>query len=372
MRTSGNRHHWTPSWTSRFVHAASSFRHAQKVARSKGYSKTGHAVQTEITSGEQHNAMNKRRIRINLHGKYKHKGFARSQISHQFGGYFTGSSGQQGVDVAMNLLTKDQFLLSPGVGAALPSRDSWPSNPFDLNPNQVFTGGKYSTATVSPLVDSVIIHDIYGNFLLTNFTTSSMEVQVVPILYKVTTNEEVYTIWSGLNIDAANGQSGYSQATGTTNPTPGYPSRYVVGNRPWMHKSFRKQCKVLQKHTYTIEPGVTENIHFSVAVNKLYDKQYLLSMMSGDNFIGGHTISFLIIYKGSPVIATDAAVTYLNKVTLSKTELGVMFDYKVSISYPQRQKVAWLERTDGGYLTTSTALKSINDQDAVQTNQSVV
>lgn len=333
----------------------------------------------------QHNVINKDHIKIHLGDVCaSHKHLIRHKIHHSYSKVVSQWSGQQYIGVVTDMGTRNQLTtVTPSVAyTQLIKADTWPTNPFDINPNAVQSGDAL-TSSLSPyqfVQQRAYLHDIYGQMSFTNFMNVACDCILMAVTPKQSQDLDCYNDY--FNIVAHTGGNsavGSSQVSGPTSvgvnpvtsntwPKPGFDRPTNPGLLPTQMKDWDEKWKVLKTKHFTLAPGDTHKIQFDIAVNRmLYEEK----VNTSPNYIKKQTVSWLLVARGAPVkITTNGSTADSDNsiVTYSNVDIGFLQDYFVTVSHSTKNNEQTRTLTDGflysaAPIATDTGAKIINDTD---------
>lgn len=339
---------------------------AQKIVKATRRTKTKTKRKSRIVRGGDKTGANELgscylRI-VNGRVPRKYRAAARATLNHQYGFQYKQTvSGQQWVFQVFNLGTRSQFLNTSPATAA-PGADSWPANPFDLDPRAPLTAGTITPAATSPALQQVYFHTISGEIDVMNLETITTECTLYFYKYKKTTAKDILTQWSDISAGDLNQSTTVTQYPPTTsNPTFGAPTSITYGTSPFGHPSIRKAFKIIKTKKFVLNGGSVQKVKFNIAYNRMLSEETLNETSSTlADYIGGWTIGAFIMARAAPVFSTQRSA-----ITPGPVDLGVMFNYNCKFSFPA-EKQTYVYRTDGGYVreTDTAQMQYINDEDA--------
>lgn len=339
---------------------ASSTAKASKRPRLRTRSRSTRSATSTVTNTSrrseeagQHNELSSSYISV-FNGKVpkRYKGIVKGALQHQFGSqYKQTATASQWIVTIGNLVTLSQMTTASGINGVA-SADSWPCNPYDLNPYQGTTAGALLSAQATPANDRCYFHSITGEIDLTGLENIAQQVDLYLVKYKITTNDTLPTIWSNV-LDATSvglGQPAAVQGTTAANAVYGRPVNSTYGQNWESHPTMRKSFKILAKRTCTLTTGSTHKFKYNVKYNRMMDKEYFLESAAGDEFIKGYTMSWVMRIKAAPVWQSDTS-----KMTPGPVDVGIMHTYTLKVSYPMEKRL-YGYRTDAGFIQSTTVL----------------
>lgn len=312
----------------------------------------------------QHNELNESYISVsNGVIPKRYKGVVKGALQHQYGSqYKQAASGQQFVYVIGNIMTLSQVTGS-SQASGVTTRDSWPCNPFDLNPYQATTGGGLLTSLAVPSNDRMYFHSIKGEIDLTGLETITQEVTLYLVKYKITTNNDMPTMWNDV-LDASSAginQAAAVQGTVAAAATYGRPFNSTYGQAWTSHPTMRKAFKIMATRKVTLTPGSTHKFKYNVKYNRMIDREYFMESAATNEYVKGFTMSWVMVMKGAPIWESTTA-----KMTPGPVDVGFQHTYTAKVSFPMEKRL-YAYRTDAGFISASTLTndKIIIDTDTV-------
>lgn len=293
-----------------------------------------------------------------------YRGIVKSGIQHQFGTqYLSTQTGRQHWVIIGNLITRDQIIASAATSGQT-TADSWPANPYTMNPYCTNTGSGTLGSILEPAIDKCYIHNIRGEIDLTNLENISQEITLYLVKYRLTTSTDPINIWGNyLTSTAQFNQVNAVQQTNIAGAIYGRPFTTTYGQVPTTCPGWRRSFQIIKRVHHVLMPGSTHKVKYDIAYNRFMDKQYFTDASSGESFVKGYTMCWMMCIKGAPV--WDAPAVGLKAMTPGPVDVGYCHTYKVSFSYPMAKRL-YAFRTDAGFENTSTITddKIINDVDA--------
>lgn len=275
------------------------------------------------------------------------------------------------------------------LSAASASSNLWGVNPFDMNPNQLSTGGTTTRQITTPNQDQVIWHNCKGEHQIMN----SQSVTTTFTLYYFTPKchvekdssaatspsitDPVTNAWGkGIADVIAQAQLAWNApiqriAAPAANAAPevGPDNGNIYGSDPFRYPFFNKMFKVLHVEKHSLQPGSTKKIKFDFEMNCKLDKQYLqrLSENSSNfniNFLAKKAVFCYIIARSVPVvIANEGEDKYFAPGPIN---LVSCINYTNAYSYPEMQKRRYQLFSDVNYPSATfgvSRLRAIDDTD---------
>lgn len=340
---------------------------------SKKRSKTRSVSRTvrQEEEGGQHNDLSSSYISItNGVVPKKYRGVVKSSIQHQFGfNYKQQASGLQWIYTVGSLITRGQ-MVNAGAATGTPDRDSWPGNPWEMNPYATNTGSSLLASIASPSLDRAYIHNITGEITMTGLENIPQEVTLYLVKHKISNNNRFEDEWASVLAAAPQfNQAASANPVGAGVATYGRPSLNTYDQKPFVHPVMRKEFKVLATRRHTIEPGATHKLRYRIAYNRMLSKEFFTDSAVAATtpssvpveFMKGWTMSWVAVMKGAPVFNSTAS-----KMTIGPVDIGFTHTYRVNFSYPMEKRL-YAFRTDAGFVNSSTLAddKIINDIDSL-------
>lgn len=295
----------------------------------------------------------------------RYKGLVKGALQHQYGNKYnqTSSGGQWFYNIA-SLITRSQITGTTAINGTT-TQDSWPCNPFDLNPYQGTTAGGLLTAVGQPANDRCFIHTIKGEIDLTGLENITQEVTLYLVKYKITTNNDMPALWQNI-LDAGStglNQPAAVQATTAAAPTYGRPFHSTYGQTFSSHPTMRKMFKVLAAKKCVLTPGSTHKFKYNIKYNRLIDKDYFNESAGSNEYVKGMTLQWVMMMRPAPILESTTG-----KMTPGPVNIGFMNTYTVKVSFPMEKRL-YAYRTDAGFIAGTTLAndKLINDVDAAAT-----
>lgn len=329
-------------------------------------STTSTALSRSVEEGGQHNDLSSTYIYYrNGRVPKKYKGVVKSCLQHQYGFQYKPAGAPTGAQWTVtigSLVTRSQIVNAGGTSGTT-TADSWPANPFELNPYATNTGSTLLQSIVSPSLDRCYLHQINGEITMTGLENIAQEVTLHLVKYRITTNNNFDTEWNTVfsGTKQFNQPASAQPVAPSTVATYGAPSVATYGQSPFGHPIMRREFKLCAVKKYTIEPGSTVKCKYRIDYNRMIHKEYFNDSATSNEFLNGWSFQWMAIIKGAPV--WDSAES---KMTPGPVDVGFMHTYKVKFSYPMEKRL-YAYRTDAGFQTTSTAAneKIIIDTDTL-------
>lgn len=338
-------------------------------SRSRRSSRSMSRVRQEEEGG-QHNDMSSSYVLVK-NGKVpkKYRGVVKSSIQHQVGFQYKQSvTGSQFVYTIGSLVTRSQ-IVTPGTTTGTVTQDSWPGNPFEMNPYATNTGSNLLASIVSPSLDRCYLHNIAGEISMTGLETIAQEVTLYLVKHKISNNNKFEDEWASLLAASAQfNQPLAANPVGGGVATYGRPEISDYEQKPFGHPTMRKEFKVLAVRKHTLEPGSTHKLRYKIAYNRMLSKEYFtdsISTATPTEYLKGWSMSWVAIMKGAPVWNDALGI---KKMTPGPVDVGFTHTYKVNFSYPMEKRL-YAYRTDAGFVSASTLTdqKIIIDTDNITT-----
>lgn len=345
----GRKRHRTPSTTRTRTHSAT--KKARYVSASRSSTRSTTRTQRQVEEGGQHADLSSAYIYYrNGRVPKKYKGVVKSCLQHQYGfQYKQAGTGAQWTATIGSLVTRSQ-MTAAGSASGVTTADSWPANPFELNPYATNTGSSLLSSIASPSLDRCYIHSINGEIDMTGLENIAQEVTLHLVKYRITSNNNFDTEWaSTLAATAQFNQPAAAQPTiAPWTATYGRPNNATYGQTPFGHPVMRREFKLCAVKKYTLEPGSTVKMRYRIDYNRMLHKEYFTDSATSNEFMAGWSFQWVAIIKGAPVWESSAS-----KMTPGPVDVGFMHTYKVKFSYPMEKRL-YAYRTDAGFVQTST------------------
>lgn len=297
----------------------------------------------------------------------RYRGVVKGAIQHQYGNRFQSAfTSNQWIVTIGSIVTNPQMVFT-STSSGVASADSWPCNPYDLNPYQGTTLGNLLSGQIGPANDRCYFHTIKGEIDLTGLETIAQDIDLYLVKYKVTTNDDLPTVWNNV-LDAASvglGQPAAVQGGVAAAATYGRPDRIIYGQNWESHPTMRKSFKILAKRSCTLNPGSTHKFKYNIKYNRMMDKEYFAESTSNGQYMKGYSMQWVMRIKAAPVFETTTS-----KMTPGPVDVGFMHTYTVKVSFPMEKRI-YAYRTDAGFISANTLTndKIIVDTDTPTTVQ---
>lgn len=358
--TSANRSASTPAT----VRHSRTKKKAKYVSKSRSRTRS-RSVARQVEEGGQHNDLSSTTIYYrNGRVPKKYRGVVKSCIQHQYGYQYTNTqTGIQNITTIGSLVTRSQ-IFNAGTTGAVVGADSWPGNPFEMNPYAANTGSALLQSITQPSQDKAYMHHINGEIDLTGLESVAQEVTLYLVKYKISSNSTLAGEWTSVL------QTGpmYNQPASVnpiSNVTPaastyGYPTVLTYGQTPFGHPALRKEFKLLKTRKVTVEPGATVKVKYRIDYNRMLSKEYFNDAGAAE-YLNGWTMQWMALIRAAPVFDS---VT--KKMTPGPVDVGFQHTYKIKFSYPMEKRL-YAYRTDAGFVVQQTLAneKQVNDVDQV-------
>lgn len=210
---------------------------------------------------------------------------------------------------------------------------------FNLNPMQSTTGSTTYTSIISPGDDRIHIDHLRMKMEFANLENTAVTVTVYALVPK---SQNTYTPeqnWDNGLTAQSMGKPIAVKLTAGANPTPGYPDRTFLDERPDFIPEFYKFWKIKNKTKFDLAGGANRVLTYSVEYGgKQVDRQYV---QDSQEFIRNTSIVWMFIARGVVVAdSTTVTATDVNpvKISTSPTKVGLVFtrEYVCHASSPNR------------------------------------
>lgn len=237
----------------------------------------------------------------------------RCTYQQSFAGKKSSQAGQQSSEALVVALSKEQ-LLGPSV-----NNYNILQSPYvlmDLNINRANTGSAVFNAAKFPADDRLFLKSIVMDLEIQNCSTIAGYMSLYLVATKRSSGSSPQThVSNGLALQnfTAGGpaiQTFPAAATTAAAGGVGALSFATMGVLPTQSRVFKEMCKILHTFKFILQGGQNRRIIYDLLTNKLL-KQELLTTETGNAYIKGHTLSWLMVHHGAVEFdGTNACHTY--------------------------------------------------------------
>jgi len=274
-----------------------------------------------------------------------------------------------------------------GTGAAGAALNNWSDNPFNMNPNQLQSGGSIvnaETAASQFKTDRVRLISISGEHDVMNAESCVTDFKIYYFTCKRNTNIASATTfpnvtgpvgswWSSCLTDLqAELKAPYTRQqrviTNVTNTSPstGAPTTTTYGETPFMHPTFKDMFKLHHVEAHQLQPGSTKKIKFHFHYNTTFDKQTLLFLQTnGSEWLSNKTVFAFVVARAAPVVIDNTGG--IRTAAPGPVQLAHTINYKATFSYPVMEKRRYMALADFNYPSNNVLAqqKQVDDTDQV-------
>lgn len=183
----------------------------------------------------------------------------------------------------------------------------------------------------NPVQNAVFIDHAINQFKFLNMQNVPIKCELLLITPKFDTSVDPLTNWgNGTEYDAFGKPSYVAQSTyGQTGSTPGQPSRFVVGEKPYMHKEWNRCWRILRKKEFILQPGDQRNYKWYLEYKRVCFRENLVTRAG--QYMANWTVIPVLIAHGGLVGLAPNAESATGEVGYAGLKLGVVqeINYKL-------------------------------------------